>query len=82
MPPGLTSGARLFQSDVTTRTRLVRVRPSEAVMEYHVGIDVSLELSSLCVLDAAGGAGCLPARPRCDDRPRRPGGRALVAMAV
>ena len=23
-------------------------------MEHHVGIDVSLELSSLCVLDAAG----------------------------
>jgi hypothetical protein len=24
------------------------------VMEHHVGIDVSLELGSLCVLDAAG----------------------------
>jgi hypothetical protein len=26
----------------------------EAVMEHHVGIDVSLELSSLCVLDETG----------------------------
>ena len=64
-------------------------------MEHHVGIDVSLELSSLCVLDATGNViretkvasepealVALPARPRFDDHSRRPRGGTLVAMVV
>ncbi len=52
----LTFGVGLFQSDwVNTRIRAVRVRPStETALDHHVGIDVSLELSSVCVLDATG----------------------------
>ena len=34
----------------------IRTSIRRAVMEHHVGIDVSLELSSLCVLDSAGKA--------------------------
>ena len=34
---------------------MVRGRPSkEAAMDHHVGIDLSLELSGLCVLNAGG----------------------------
>ena len=49
----MTSRTGLFQSGGTTRIRAVRVCPSKGGYEHHNGL-VSLELSSLCVLDGAG----------------------------
>ena len=64
-------------------------------MEHYAGIDVSLESASVCVVDATGrivrefedcqrtgGADPLVRRPGYRDDADRPGGRAIIAMAV
>ena len=50
------SSAGVFQSDGVTHgsKRLGVGRQEKTAMEHDAGIDVWLELSSLCVLDAAG----------------------------
>jgi hypothetical protein len=65
-------------------------RNEGTAMDYYAGIDVSLELASVCIVDANGkivketkvdSAGCTFQRPSPFNGLDRPRGRSVVALA-